>query len=61
MPNRLPLLKEGVKSLTKNLRDKDSVSVGVYGGTVGVILPTTGGNEKDKILKVYDVSLHAVT
>lgn len=54
MPNRLPLLKEGFKSLTKNLRDKDSVSVVVYGGTVGVILPTTGGNEKDKILKAID-------
>jgi Ca-activated chloride channel family protein len=26
----------------------------VYGGTVGVILPTTGGAEKDSILKIID-------
>lgn len=54
MPNRLPLLKEGFKSLVKNLRSQDSVSIVVYGGTVGVILPTTGGNEKDTILKTID-------
>jgi len=54
MPNRLPILKEGFKSLVKNLRGKDSVSVVVYGGTVGVILPTISGNEKDSILKAID-------
>ncbi|MBO9683697.1 MAG: von Willebrand factor type A domain-containing protein [Flavisolibacter sp.] len=54
MPNRLPVLKEGFKSLAKNLRPQDSVSIVVYGGTVGVILPTTGGNEKDTILKTID-------
>jgi Ca-activated chloride channel family protein len=54
MPNRLPLLKEGFKSLVKNLRAKDSVSVVVYGGTVGVILPTISGIEKDSILKTID-------
>lgn len=54
MPNRLPVLKEGFKSLVKNLRPQDSVSIVVYGGTVGVILPTTAGNERDTILKVID-------
>lgn len=54
MPNRLPLLKNGFKLLVKNLRAKDSISIVVYGGTVGVLLPTTGGNEKDSILKVID-------
>jgi Ca-activated chloride channel family protein len=54
MPNRLPLLKSGFKSVVNNLRTKDSVSLVVYGGTVGVILPTTGGGEKDKILKAID-------
>jgi Ca-activated chloride channel family protein len=54
MPNRLPVLKEGFKSLAKNLRSKDSVSIVVYGGTVGVILPTTGGNNMDTILKTID-------
>lgn len=54
MPNRLPLLKSGFKSLVNNLRAKDSISIVVYGGTVGVLLPTTSGSEKDSILKVID-------
>jgi len=54
MPNRLPLLKSGFKSLVNNLRDKDSVSIVVYGGTVGVALETTGGDEKEKIFKAID-------
>lgn len=54
MPNRLPLLKAGFKALVNNLRAKDSVSIVVYGGTVGVALPTTGGNEKDIIFKTID-------
>jgi len=54
MPNRLPLLKAGFKALVNNLRDKDSVSIVVYGGTVGVALPSTGGNEKDIIFKTID-------
>lgn len=54
MPNRLPLLKSGFKSLVNNLRPVDSVSIVVYGGLVGIALPTTGGNEKDKILKTID-------
>jgi Ca-activated chloride channel family protein len=54
MPNRLPLLKTGFKALVNNLRPKDSVTVVVYGGVVGIALPTTGGAEKDKILKTID-------
>lgn len=54
MPNRLPLLKSGFRSLVQNLRDKDSVSIVVYGGTIGVWLPTAGGNEKEKIFRAID-------
>ncbi|MGZ5286364.1 MAG: YfbK domain-containing protein [Flavisolibacter sp.] len=54
MPNRLPLLKNGFKALVNNLRAKDSVSIIVYGGMVGIALPTTGGDEKDRILKTID-------
>lgn len=54
MPNRLPLLKAGFKALVNNLRPVDSVSVVVYGGLVGIALSTTGGGEKDKILKTID-------
>lgn len=54
MPNRLPLLKSGFKALVNNLRPSDSVSIVVYGGTVGVSLQPTSGAEKDKIFKVID-------
>jgi Ca-activated chloride channel family protein len=54
MPNRLPLLKNGFKALVNNLRAQDSVSIVTYGGITGIILPTTGGAEKDKILKTID-------
>jgi len=53
-PSRLPLLKSGFKSLVNNLRDTDSVSIVVYGGTVGIALETTGGCEKEKILSRID-------
>ncbi|HEX2607307.1 MAG TPA: YfbK domain-containing protein, partial [Flavisolibacter sp.] len=54
MPNRLPLLKSGFKALVNNLRAKDSVSIVIYGGTVGIALPTSGGDEKEKIWKAID-------
>jgi len=53
-PERLPLLKTGFKSLVNNLREKDSVSIIVYGGTVGIALETTGGCEKEKIRRRID-------
>jgi Ca-activated chloride channel family protein len=49
LPNRLPLLKEAFQLLVKNLRDKDTVSIVTYGGSVGIWLPPTSGAEKQKI------------
>ncbi len=54
MPNRLPLLKSAFRLLVNNLRDRDSVSIVAYGGTVGVMLNATSGCEKEKILKAID-------
>ena len=54
MPNRLPLLKSAFRMLANNLREKDTVSIVVYGGAVGVLLFPTAGNEKEKILKAID-------
>ena len=51
MPNRLPLLKEAFQLLVKNLRSQDTVSIVIYGGSVGIWLQPTGGNEKQKISK----------
>jgi len=51
MPNRLPLLKSSFKLLVDNLRDKDTISIVVYGSATGVWLPPTSGSEKEKIRK----------
>lgn len=54
MPNRLPLLKSAFKMLATNLREKDTVSIVIYGGAVGVWLFPTAGNEKERIFKAID-------
>ncbi len=54
MPNRLPLLQSAFRLLVNNLRDKDSVAIVVYGGITGVMLNTTSGAEKEKILRTLD-------
>ncbi len=54
MPNRLPLLKSAFKLMINNLREKDTVSIVVYGGSVGVWLQPTCGTEKDKIARAVE-------
>ncbi len=54
LPNRLPLLKESFQLLVKNLRAIDTVSIVVYGGTVGIWLQPTSGAEKEKISKAIE-------
>jgi len=54
LPNRLPLLKNAFRLLVNNLREQDTVSIVVYGGTVGVWLIPTSGKEKKKILESID-------
>lgn len=54
MANRLPLLKSAFRLLANNLREKDTVSIVVYGGALGIMLQPTSGKEKEKILKAID-------
>lgn len=54
MPNRLPLLKSAFKLMISNLRQKDTVSIVVYGSTVGVWLQPTCGTEKEKITRAVE-------
>ena len=54
LPNRLPLLKSAFKLLVNNLREQDTVSIVVYGSTVGVWLIPTSGKEKNKIFKAIE-------
>ncbi|MCK7559719.1 VWA domain-containing protein [Chitinophaga sedimenti] len=52
--NKLPLLQAAFRVLTNNLRDSDKVAIVAYAGTPGVILPSTPGSEKGKVLKAID-------
>jgi Ca-activated chloride channel family protein len=54
MPNRLPLLQSGFRMLLSNLREKDSVSVVVYGGMTAVLVRALAGCEKDSLTKVIN-------
>jgi len=53
-PNRLPLVKSSLKLLTNNLRESDRVSIVVYAGAAGEVLPATSGGDKQKILEAID-------
>jgi len=53
-PNRLPLVKSSLKLLTNNLRDNDRVSIVVYAGAAGEVLPSTTGADKQKIFEALD-------
>lgn len=57
-PDKLPLLKDAFTLLTKQLRAEDRVSIVVYAGAAGVVLPPTDGNDKARILAALD-QLHA--
>ena len=53
-PNRLPLLQSAFKLLVDNLREKDTITIVTYGGTVGIALAPTSGNQKSRIKEVID-------
>ncbi|MCL3782115.1 DUF3520 domain-containing protein [Prolixibacteraceae bacterium JC049] len=48
--NKLPLLKRAFKLLVNQLREEDRVAIVVYAGSSGLVLPSTSGKEKKKIL-----------
>ncbi len=53
-PNKLPLLKAALNVLVDKLREKDKVSIVVYAGAAGLVLPPTSGAEKIKIRQAID-------
>lgn len=53
-PEKLPLVKNTLKMLTKKLRAQDRISLVVYAGRTQVELEPTPGNEHDKILAAID-------
>lgn len=53
-PNRLGLVKSSLKLLVNNLRKKDRVAIVVYASSTGEVLPSTSGNNKQKIREALD-------
>lgn len=52
--NKLPLLKESLKILVKQLRNEDKISMVVYAGAAGLVLPPTSGKDKKTIIDALD-------
>lgn len=53
-PNKLPLLKSAFGLLVNELRPQDRVAIVVYAGAAGLVLDSTPGDQKDKIMKAID-------
>ena len=49
-PDKLPLLKRAMGMLVRQLRPQDTVSIVVYAGSAGLVLPPTPGNRQGEIL-----------
>lgn len=52
--NKLPLLKRSLKALVENLAPDDRVAIVVYAGSSGLVLPSTSGKNKTRILEALD-------
>jgi Ca-activated chloride channel family protein len=53
-PDKLPLVQSSLKMLTDQLREKDRISIVVYAGNAGLVLPATSGANKTKIKEAID-------
>ena len=53
-PERLPLIKSAFRVLVDRLRAEDTVSIVVYAGAAGEVLPPTSGADKRTILDALD-------
>jgi Ca-activated chloride channel family protein len=53
-PNKLPLVKSGLRLLVDQLRSQDKVSLVVYAGNAGLVLAPTSGSEKEKIMQAIE-------
>lgn len=52
--NKLPLLKQSMKILINELRKEDKVSIVVYAGAAGMVLPPTSGDNKKTIIDALE-------
>lgn len=52
--DKLPLLKRSLRMLVDKLNEQDHISIVVYAGAAGLVLPSTTGDKKDRILSAVD-------
>ena len=52
--NKLPLVKSSLRLLVKEMRLEDKISIVVYAGAAGLVLPSTSGEFKSKILEALE-------
>jgi len=52
--DKLPLLISSFKEMVNQLRPQDRVSIVVYAGSAGLVLPATSGDNKQSILQALD-------
>jgi Ca-activated chloride channel homolog len=57
-PNKLPLVRKALNVLIDQLRPEDRVSMVVYAGAAGAVLPPTAGNQK-LVMRCAVEALHA--
>jgi len=53
-PRKLPLVKQSLALLVNELREEDHVAIVVYAGRAGLVLPSTPGSDKQRILQSLD-------
>lgn len=50
-PNKLPLAIKSLKMLVEKMQAEDRIAIVVYAGAAGLVLPSTAGSEKERILQ----------
>lgn len=53
-PDKLPLLKQGLKTMVNQLSSKDRVAIVVYAGASGLALPSTSADNKGEIISALE-------
>ncbi len=53
-PEKLPLVKSALTMLADKMNEKDKISIVVYAGAAGLVLPPTTGDQKMKIIRALD-------
>jgi Ca-activated chloride channel family protein len=53
-PDKLPLVKAGLRLLVEQMRKQDRVAIVAYAGSAGLVLPSTPGSDKATIIEAIE-------